>query len=627
MGPRVRCERQQGALKTGEAGLASRQAKAQKAAIPIELPNPDVMVRQMRVHGRRLQMSHQSVKHCSADHLEASVDQNGIQLTSLLHQPRAHGIRPSLILKSSFTDGQSRPCNRPGSQRNSEAGCDFVRRNHTSEANACETVELAERAQDHHRLLDTEFRGGCIGHDINKRLVDQEPATAARGLGREIGQGTLGQQAPIGIVGIDHDQVCLPAPVAQIADFGDSAARIPERAGMLVVGGAKNGCAADWCKTSHPLDQRLRAGGGDKAGLVGHAICLARSFQQRIKIALGWQCLPEMRRNVWQRIGMGVDAGRQIEPAAAPSTKLSHRAREITTMQHGRSLPFLHRLRQSFVICATLLLMGSVAAAQTPQPVRVISLNMCTDQLLLDLAPTQQIAGLSPFAADAGRSFLAARAGSLPILSGSAEEVMMLRPDLVVSGTFTKRATREFIRARGVNLEEFAPIRTLAETKRQITRFGEITGATVKAAERNAEIDAALAELRTTAAAQKLRVLPLARRAWVSGSNSLISELLTQAGLVNAAAELGIRTGGRTTLEQIVMLKPDAILISRDDGEAEDQGRALLLHPAIQSLFPPERRIVIPERLTICGGPMLADAMRALAGQISRLKPRSATTP
>jgi iron complex transport system substrate-binding protein len=296
-------------------------------------------------------------------------------------------------------------------------------------------------------------------------------------------------------------------------------------------------------------------------------------------------------------------------------------------MQNGRSLPSLHGLRQSFVICAALLLMGGVAVAQTAQPARVISLNMCTDQLLLDLAPPEQIAGLSPFAADTARSFMATRAGSLPILSGSAEEVMVLQPDLVVSGTFTKRATREFIRARGVNLEEFAPVRTLAETKRQITRFGEITGATAKAAARNAEIDAALAELRTAASAQKLRVLPLARRAWVSGSNSLMSELLTQAGLVNAAGELGIRTGGRTTLEQIVMLKPDAILISRDDGEAEDQGRALLLHPAIQLLFPPERRIVIPERLTVCGGPMLADAMRALAGQISRLKPRSAAAP
>jgi iron complex transport system substrate-binding protein len=284
-------------------------------------------------------------------------------------------------------------------------------------------------------------------------------------------------------------------------------------------------------------------------------------------------------------------------------------------------------MRVFFPAIAAMMLTSGAASAQTSQPSRVVSLNMCTDQLLLDLAPTQQIAGLSPFAADVARSFMATRAQSLPILSGSAEEVMVLKPDLVVSGTFTKRATREFIRARGVNLEEFAPVRSLAETKRQITRFGEITGATAKAAARNAEIDAALAELRAAAAAQKLRVLPLARRAWVSGSSSLMAELLTQAGLVNAAGELGIRTGGRTTLEQIVMLKPDAILISRDDGEAEDQGRAFLLHPAIQSLFPPERRIVLPERLTICGGPMLAEAMRTLAGQINRLKPRSATTP
>jgi iron complex transport system substrate-binding protein len=252
---------------------------------------------------------------------------------------------------------------------------------------------------------------------------------------------------------------------------------------------------------------------------------------------------------------------------------------------------------------------------------------MCTDQLLLDLADPAQIIGLSPFAADAARSFLASRAQALPIMSGTAEEVMVLRPDLVVAGTFTKRATREFIRARGVNLEEFAPVRTLAETKRQITRFGEITGAQAKAAARNAELDEALVELRAAASRQKLRVLPLARRAWVSGSSSLMSELLTQAGLVNAAGELGIRTGGRTTLEAIIMLKPDAIVISRDDDAAEDQGRALLLHPAIQNLFPPERRIVIPERLTVCGGPMLVQAMRTFRQQISRLKPREAEAP
>jgi iron complex transport system substrate-binding protein len=294
-------------------------------------------------------------------------------------------------------------------------------------------------------------------------------------------------------------------------------------------------------------------------------------------------------------------------------------------MQHAACLPSLFGTRQWLVGLAALILTCGIAAAQTAQPARVISLNMCTDQLLLDLARSEQIVGLSPYAADAARSFLATQARVLPILSGTAEEVMVLKPDLVVSGTFTKRATREFLRAQGVNLEVFAPVRTIAETKRQITRFGEITGAEAKAEARNAEIDTALAELRA-AAANGLRVLPLARRAWVSGANSLMSDILAQAGLINVAGEIGIRTGGRTTLEQIVQLRPDGIVISQDEGKAEDQGQALLLHPAIQSLFPPERRIVIPERLTVCGGAMLADAMRTLAGQIGRLKPRDAVS-
>jgi iron complex transport system substrate-binding protein len=293
-------------------------------------------------------------------------------------------------------------------------------------------------------------------------------------------------------------------------------------------------------------------------------------------------------------------------------------------MQHWAYVPSLLATRQWLAAVVALILTGGYAAAQTVPPPRVISLNMCTDQLLLDLAEPDQIAGLSPFAADGARSFMATEAAALPILSGTAEEVLVLKPDLVVSGTFTKRATREFLRARGVNLEEFAPVRTIAETKRQITRFGDITGARAKAAARNAEIDVALAELRAAAASQRLRVLPLARRAWVSGSNSLISDILSQASLVNAAGELGFRTGGRTTLEQIVLLRPDAIVISRDEDKAEDQGLALMLHPAIESLFPAERRIIIPERLTICGGAMLAEAMRTLASQISRLRPRDA---
>jgi iron complex transport system substrate-binding protein len=274
---------------------------------------------------------------------------------------------------------------------------------------------------------------------------------------------------------------------------------------------------------------------------------------------------------------------------------------------------------------AALVAAGPAVAAD--RPMRVVSLNMCTDQLLLDLAPPGQIVGLSPYARSLSMSWAASQSATLPVLSGTAEEVMLIRPDLVVAGRFTRRATREFIRERGIPVEEFDVADTLAATRAQIARFGEITGAHEKARRRIAEIDAAEADLRAAAVSSRLRVLPLSRRGWASGRETLMSDLLAMAGLDNAAGEVGLRAGGFVTLEEIVRLRPDAILVSRDDDRAEDQGRAMLLHPAVQDLFPPERRIVIPERLTVCGGPMVAEAMRLLAAQVRRLAPREAIGP
>jgi iron complex transport system substrate-binding protein len=277
------------------------------------------------------------------------------------------------------------------------------------------------------------------------------------------------------------------------------------------------------------------------------------------------------------------------------------------------------------LLVAAALATGGVAAAQDPaRPVRAASINLCTDQLLLDLAAPEQIMGLSPFARDAARSWAAARAAGVPILSGTAEEIMMLRPSVVLAGRFTKRATREFIRARGIPLEEFDAVRTIAQAKEQIRRVARLVGRPERGEAREAELDAALARLRAAGAASRLRVLALSRRGWASGRDSLMSELLAAAGLANAGGEAVARLGGFLPLEMIVRLRPDAVMLAREDGAAEDQGQALLLHPAIQALFPPERRVVVPEPLTICGGPMLVEAMDRLAEQIRNLKPRDA---
>src|SRR6202011_3999664 len=79
---------------------------------------------------------------------------------------------------------------------------------------------------------------------------------------------------------------------------------------------------------------------------------------------------------------------------------------------------------------------------------RIVSMNVCTDQLLVTLADPEQIIGLSRFSRDA--SWAAGDISRYPILSGGAEDVLVLRPDLVVASLFDKRSTRELLNENGL---------------------------------------------------------------------------------------------------------------------------------------------------------------------------------
>lgn len=249
---------------------------------------------------------------------------------------------------------------------------------------------------------------------------------------------------------------------------------------------------------------------------------------------------------------------------------------------------------------------------------RIVSMNVCTDQLLITLADPEQILGLSRFSRDL--SWAADNARRYPTLSGGAEDVLVLRPDIVVASLFDKRSTRELLREKGLHLAEFAVPQNLDEAKVQIREMGDIAGHPDRAALEIARLDAAIARARQTVADKRYRVLPLSRRGWVSGSNSFVSSLLTATGLFNAAGDLGFGMGGFASLEAIVNVKPDFILVSQAGDHAGDDGQAFLLHPALERFYPPAKRIVIPERLTECGGVMLAQALDVLVAELKRVE-------
>ena len=276
------------------------------------------------------------------------------------------------------------------------------------------------------------------------------------------------------------------------------------------------------------------------------------------------------------------------------------------------------RFLPAAMVCAGVAMAGNgAAAAGLP---RVASMNVCTDQLLLSLADPGQILGLSRYARDRRQSWAADDARRYRILSGGAEDILVLRPDAVVASLFDKRATRELLKQKGLHLAEFGVPRSLDEVKDQIREMGAIVQHPDRAGAEITKLDSAIARARQAVAHKRYRVLPLSRRGWVSGSESLLSSLLTETGLFNAAGELGVAFGGFASLEAIVNLKPDFIVVSDAGDTAEDDGRAFLLHPALERFYPPSKRIVVPDRLTVCGGVMLADALDVLVAELQRVE-------
>ena len=269
----------------------------------------------------------------------------------------------------------------------------------------------------------------------------------------------------------------------------------------------------------------------------------------------------------------------------------------------------------AIVALATLFACGSCPAS-AGQP-RVASTNLCADQLLLALAPPDQIAGVSAFAKDPAVSFMWRRAKAFPSIGSGAERLLQLDADLVLTGSYDRPYTREILRRRSVRFMVLAPWRTVADGRSQIRQVAGVLERPGAGEDVIARIDAAigdLASLRKRRAAEST-VIVLYRRGYVLRAG-IVNELLRTAGLTDIGSSLETGVSGVASLERIVSLRPDYLVVSSLAERPEDQGQAKLAHPALRALYPQSRRIVLADRLSNCAGLATVALARQLEQQI-----------
>ena len=250
-----------------------------------------------------------------------------------------------------------------------------------------------------------------------------------------------------------------------------------------------------------------------------------------------------------------------------------------------------------------------------------MSMNMCTDLLLLQLVPKARVASVTYLAHDAvAATFPGADAG-VPTNRGTAEDILRFRPDLILAGDFSTPVTRRLAKRVGAPIVEVESVNDFEGIRRIVRQVGAAVGEPARAEAMVRDLDAKLARLAAQPPERRLRVVAWSGGTSVPGKGTLSNAIIEAAGAVNIAARPGANYG-TFDVEQLLAADPDALLFggtrSGKPSLRSDEGK----HRVVRRYYG-DRRIAYKELGHTCGLPQSADAAVELRQALDSLPPRT----
>ena len=227
------------------------------------------------------------------------------------------------------------------------------------------------------------------------------------------------------------------------------------------------------------------------------------------------------------------------------------------------------------------------------------------------LADEGQLLSVSRIARDPLASAMSEEAARYPINTGLAEEIYLMRPDLVVAGAYSDPSTLEMLRRLNVPVAVFDTAKSIDDARARILQMGEVLHREVAAEQMVASFDARLAAVQTDISTRPRAVLYYAN-GYTLGDQTLAGHILRAAGFDNAAAEVGYRSGTRMPLEVLALLAPEIVVTARDYPGAS-RSEEILSHPVVQHYFRAGNVAATSDHDWLCGTPFVARAIENLA--------------
>ena len=209
---------------------------------------------------------------------------------------------------------------------------------------------------------------------------------------------------------------------------------------------------------------------------------------------------------------------------------------------------------------------GKITLEGPPQ--RILTYSLGHDEMVLALVPPERIAALGKFASNPGYSNIADLAPDLPVYEKGAENVLAANPDLFIVSKFTKEDIVELVKEAGVPVARPALESSAEGNIPNILLLGYMLGVEDRALELVAEVESRLAlvaeRVPPPGDASRPAVISITRYSdsiSISGGGTSGSGILEAAGGVNAAARDGIDGFQKISVESVLSMNPDFILI------------------------------------------------------------------
>jgi len=195
---------------------------------------------------------------------------------------------------------------------------------------------------------------------------------------------------------------------------------------------------------------------------------------------------------------------------------------------------------------------------------------------------------------------------------GLAEDILLMKPDLILAGTYTSRPAVFLLKRLGFNIIELPVARNLDDIRQNIKTIANAVGEVEKGEQLLADFNQRLAKELAAQPKQRPVAVFFRENGYTTGGNTLANTILETAGFINLATQLGISGSGHLSLETLIVENPDMIISGKQRSEKGSIARSAFQHPAFKKFIAQKQIINISDPLWVCGTPFVLDAIEHL---------------